>query len=54
MRAHIHTDAVSLMVTAFAVFLVAHTMRVAGAYLAGHNMPGLGTALGGYFTLPGA
>lgn len=53
MRAHIHTDALSITITAFAVALVFHAGRMIGAELASRGMPSVGKALGGYFTFNG-
>ena len=52
MSGHIHTDFYTLVLTAFGVFLVAHTVRVLAGQAA--KVPALkqaGTSVGAFFTL---
>ena len=54
MRGHLHTDIITLTVTAVGVFAVAHVLRVAAAKAGTSNMPllsSVGKGIGGFFTL---
>lgn len=52
MRGHIHTDFLSLTLTAVGVFLVAHVIRVVAAQASQvQAIEGPAKAVGGFFTL---
>ncbi len=54
MRGHLHTDILTITVTAVGVFAVAHVLRIGAAKLGTMNTPflsSIGKGVGGFFTL---